>query len=211
MIEWRVDAFYEARSLNAIREVLTDLRFIVGDTILLYTFRSKNQGGLLALSEDEIYDIHQVAAESGAVDLVDIEFFEGKRPHREIAQLKSRGVHVIASHHDFDGTPERGVMQMLLERIAESDADIAKLAVMPQTGEDVLALLEVTNWFHETYPTQPLVTMSMGALGLISRICGETFGSCLTFGAGSRASAPGQLPMDELENILNIIHESVKG
>jgi 3-dehydroquinate dehydratase-1 len=211
MIEWRVDAFYEARSMNAIRTVLHDLKPIVNDTILVYTFRSKEQGGLLALSEDEILDIHQVAAESGAVDLIDVEFFEGKHPWREIPQLKSRGTHVIASHHDFDGTPERSVMQMLLERMAESDADIVKLAVMPQSREDVLALLAETARFHETYPDQPLITMSMGALGGVSRISGETFGSCVTFGAGNQASAPGQMPMEELEKILNAIHTSVNG
>jgi 3-dehydroquinate dehydratase-1 len=80
---------------------------------------------------------------------------------------------------------------------------------MPQTRADVLYLLEETSCFHETYPGQPLITMSMGALGAISRISGETFGSCVTFGAGSRASAPGQLPMDELEEIVDSMHRSI--
>jgi 3-dehydroquinate dehydratase-1 len=102
-------------------------------------------------------------------------------------------------------------MQMLLERMAESDADIVKLAVMPQSREDVLSLLAETGSFHETYPDQPLITMSMGALGVVSRIAGETFGSCVTFGAGNQASAPGQMPMDELEKILNAIHTSMNG
>jgi 3-dehydroquinate dehydratase-1 len=208
MIEWRVDAFGEVSSLNAIREVLSELKPIVGDTILLYTFRSKAQGGLVELTADEILDIHQVAAESGAVDLIDIEYFEGKRPQREIAQLQERGVHVIASHHDFDETPERGVIRMLLEQMGESGADIVKLAVMPQSKEDVIALLAETSWFHETYPTQPLITMSMGTMGSISRIAGEAFGSCVTFGAGNCASAPGQLPADELETVLNIMHRA---
>jgi 3-dehydroquinate dehydratase-1 len=183
----------------------------VGDTILVYTLRSLNQGGLSELPEETVCDIHQVAAESGIVDLVDVEYFEGKRPKREIAQLKKRGVHVIASHHDFDGTPERGVMRMLLEQIAESGADIVKLAVMAQSKADVLALLEETNIFHETYPSQPLITMSMGVLGAVSRIAGETFGSCVTFGAGNQASAPGQLPLDELEKIINAFHLSIRG
>jgi 3-dehydroquinate dehydratase-1 len=211
MIEWRVDAFLGAESPNAIRAVLSDLKEIVSDTVLVYTLRSQNQGGLLALPEDTILDIHQVAAESGIVDLIDVEYFEGKRPKREIAQLKASGVHVIASHHDFDGTPERGVIRTLLEQIAESGADIVKLAVMPQSRADVLALLEETSFFHEIYPGQPLITMSMGSLGVVSRIAGETFGSCVTFGAGSRASAPGQLPMNDLENILNSLHVSING
>ena len=178
-------------------------------TILVYTFRSKNQGGLLALDADEIYDIHQLATESGVVDFVDLEFFEAKKAAKEIKELQSRGVHVIASHHDFAQTPERGVMRMLLEQIYESGADVVKLAVMPQNTKDVLHLLSETNAFHENHPDRALITMSMGAKGAISRVAGEFFGSCVTFGAGEQASAPGQLPMTDLENVLEILHESI--
>ena len=40
--------------------------------------------------------------------------------------------------------------------------------------------------------------MSMGKLGVISRICGEVFGSAVTFGTAGKASAPGQLPANQL-------------
>ena len=73
MIEWRLDAFEGVQSPNEIRTVLEELRPIVENTILVYTFRSKNQGGLLALDAEEIYDIHQLAAESDVVDFVDLE------------------------------------------------------------------------------------------------------------------------------------------
>ena len=94
----------------------------------------------------------------------------------------------------------------LLEQMADSDADIVKIALMPQNAEDVLCLLEQTNAFHEKYPNQPLITMSMGKLGVISRISGEVFGSCVTFGAGKVSSAPGQIPMLKLQEILDTIH-----
>ena len=58
MLEWRVDAFSQAESLNAIREVLEELAPVVQQTPLIVTFRSKKQGGLLELDEDQIYDIH---------------------------------------------------------------------------------------------------------------------------------------------------------
>ncbi|MDD6505190.1 MAG: type I 3-dehydroquinate dehydratase, partial [Lachnospiraceae bacterium] len=68
MIEWRLDAFAKVESLNAIREVLDRLEPSLKETILVYTFRSQQQGGLLELSPEQIYDIQQVGAESGAVD-----------------------------------------------------------------------------------------------------------------------------------------------
>jgi 3-dehydroquinate dehydratase-1 len=76
MIEWRVDAFENVESPNAIREILNEMKHIIKESILVYTFRSKNQGGCKALSAADIYDIHQVAAESDVVDFIDVEYFE---------------------------------------------------------------------------------------------------------------------------------------
>lgn len=209
MIEWRVDAFESVESPNAIREILNEMKHIIKESILVYTFRSKNQGGCKALSAADIYDIHQVAAESDVVDFIDVEYFEAKNPQKEIAMLREMGAYVIASHHDFEQTPDTEVIRMLLEQIRESGADVVKLAVMPQNMWDVLHLLEETNRFHENHPDYPLITMSMGAKGGISRVAGEFFGSCVTFGAGGQASAPGQLPIKQLEEILHILHQSV--
>ena len=209
MIEWRVDAFENVESPNAIREILNEMKHIIKESILVYTFRSKNQGGCKALSAADIYDIHQVAAESDVVDFIDVEYFEAKNPQKEIARLQEMGVYVIASHHDFEQTPDPEVIRMLLEQIRESGADVVKLAVMPQNMWDVLHLLEETARFHENHPDHPLITMSMGAKGGISRVAGEFFGSCVTFGAGGQASAPGQLPVKQLEEILHILHQSV--
>lgn len=209
MIEWRVDAFEQHRDLNAVREVLLEIKPFLKDTVFVYTLRSKAQGGLAELSGEQIYDIHQIGAESRIADFIDIEFFQAKNAAKEIRQLQKMGTHVIASHHDFDETPKPEVMQMLLEQMGQSGADVVKLAVMPKSRQDVIALLAETDRFHTTYPNRPLVTMSMGLVGCVSRIAGETFGSCITFGAVDRVSAPGQLPADKLAVILDILHESM--
>ena len=81
---------------------------------------------------------------------------------------------------------------------------------MPQNADDVVRLLKLTNDMKQKYPTLPVVTMSMGALGVVSRMAGEIFGSCITFGAVGETSAPGQIPADQLEHILGIIHKGLK-
>ena len=53
--------------------------------------------------------------------------------------------------------------------------------------------MKLTNDIRQKYPTLPVVTMSMGALGVVSRMAGEIFGSCITFGAVGEISAPGQI------------------
>lgn len=210
MIEWRVDYFSAVTSMNAIREVLVELKEIVKDNILVYTYRSKGQGGTGTANADLLYDIHEVAAETGVVDLIDVEYFESKKPVKEIKKLQEMGAAVIASHHDFEETPEAGVIHMLLERMNESGADIVKLALMPNNIYDVFSLLEQTAHFHENHPNRPIITMSMGPKGSISRVAGEYYGSCVTFGAGEQASAPGQLPYKELDNILNILNNCLQ-
>ena len=76
-------------------------------------------------------------------------------------------------------------------------ADLLKLAAMPRDAGDVLTLLSATWEMKEQYAKQPVVTMSMGAKGAVSRLAGEVFGcydlrKCrrsFRAGAGERAGA----------------------
>lgn len=208
MIEWRVDAFGEFRDCNAVREVLESVAPVLSDKIFLYTFRTRRQGGEAEIDGETLADLHDLAAESHCVDFVDLEYFEEEKPLKKIRSLQAKGIRVIASHHDFEETPEQGVMKMLLEKMCAGGADIVKLAVMPQSRKDVLNLLEITTEFQRQNPDTPVITMSMGKLGNISRLCGETFGSCVTFGAHRKPSAPGQYEMNQLKEVLDAIHNS---
>ena len=127
----------------------------------------------------------------------------------KILRLQEKGVKIVASHHDFEETPERDVMKMLLERMCAGNADIVKIAVMPQNEEDVLRLLSVTNEFYKENPDTPIISMSMGKLGMMSRLCGETFGSCVTFAANKETSAPGQMSMGKVIEIIDFLHENI--
>ena len=87
-------------------------------------------------------------------------------------------------------------------------ADLPKIAVMPNSAKDVLTLLCATDEMVTEHAKRPIITMSMGGTGLVSRISGETFGSALTFGAAKKASAPGQIAVQDLYEVLNLIHKS---
>ena len=138
------------------------------------------------------------AASSGFVDLVDVEAFFHKIPARElIEELHRAGVKVIGSNHDFNKTPNQDEMIKRLKEIRELGADIPKIAVMPNSPGDVLTLLSAMDC--------PIITMSMGKDGMVSRISGGTFGSALTFGTVGKASAPGQIPVKELREMLEIL------
>lgn len=209
MLEWRVDCFSKAADPEAVRAVLEAVKPFVTKTVFLFTFRTKQQGGSMRLEEKKIIQLNEIAAKSGCADMIDMEFFEASRPEKEIRRLQRMGARIIASHHDFHGTPDERILRMLLEQMQQGGADVAKLAVMPKDADDVLRLLKVTYDVKKKYPTLPVVTMSMGGLGVISRLSGEVFGSCITFGADGAVSAPGQMQMDTLAYILDALHGSI--
>ena len=117
-----------------------------------------------------------------------------------------KGVHVIMSEHHFDETPSREDMQETLEKMEILGADLPKLAVMPESKEDLLTLLEATLYSSQRL-RRPIITMSMGKLGRLSRMMGEYFGSCMTFATAKDASAPGQVPLADLKKVLEVLHD----
>ena len=81
---------------------------------------------------------------------------------------------------------------------------------MPQSKLDVLTLLSATEEMNRLYADRPIITMSMAGNGIVSRLCGEVFGSAVTFGAGKKVSAPGQIGVEELRKILTVLHGGMK-
>lgn len=126
-----------------------------------------------------------------------------------ISKAHDFNVKVVSSNHDFDKTPEKEELIRRLCKMQELNADIPKIAVMPTCRRDVLMLLDATLEMTESYADRPIITMSMAGTGVISRLAGEAFGSALTFGAATKASAPGQIPVNELKQVLDILHKSL--
>ncbi len=210
MIEWRVDFLERWSDEREVLGCLDKLESLCKSAVLLVTMRTADQGGRAAISGKQLEDFYISIAEALRADLIDVEFMGVEKPNRLFKRLHEMGARIIASHHDFSETPEPKLMETVLEKMALAGADIAKIAVMPQSKADVLSLLSVTASFCEKYPEVPVVSMSMGSLGMISRLSGEVFGSCMTFGTMGAASAPGQVSVSELENVLEIIHSNLR-
>ena len=138
---------------------------------------------------------------------MDVELFKGDETASQlIAYAHANGVKVIASNHDFEGTPTLEEIVARLQKMQDLGADILKIAIMPKNMKDVLALLEATVIMSEQYAKCPLVTIAMSERGAISRVAGEVFGSAITFGSLGKMSAPGQITAAELSDMLSRIH-----
>lgn len=244
LVEWRADWFDGLQKPEAVKEVLRKLRGCLGESLpLLFTVRTKQEGGEAELSQEEYAEINLAAAKSGLVDLADVELFgetvsrwEGGQPAKGtgypgdfalgekvvldlagryrrpgalelVRELREAGVRVIGSSHDFSGTPSVDTMVNCLRAMQVLEADICKLAVMPKCRGDVMALLTATWQMDEKYADRPVITMSMGRLGLLSRLSGELSGSAVTFGTAGQASAPGQMEAGKLAEWLEALHE----
>lgn len=210
VVEWRVDWFEDVFDFAKVEDVLKDLREVLGNIPLLMTFRTSKEGGEKAIEADAYAELNKKAAATGLVDLVDVEAFTGDEVVKDIIEgAHAHDVKVVASNHDFDTTPDKDDIVGRLVKMQELGADIPKIAVMPQCKKDVLTLLEATREMAEEHADRPIITMSMAGTGLISRLCGEVFGSALTFGAVGKASAPGQMNASDLREILTLIDKSI--
>ena len=210
VVEWRVDWFEHVFATDKVKEVLAELREALKEIPILFTFRTSKEGGERAIEPEAYKKLNIAAAESGCVDLVDVEAFTGDEVVKEIIEaVHQHGVKVVASNHDFDKTPAKDDIVGRLCKMQELGADIPKIAVMPKSKEDVLTLLAATEEMNRKHADRPIITMSMAGTGVISRLCGEVFGSALTFGAAKKASAPGQMGVEDLAQVLSLLHKSL--
>lgn len=209
VVEWRVDWFEHVDDLEKVKEVAAELRSVLKDTPILMTFRTKKEGGEKEISNQDYKTLNVEMAKTGLVDLIDVEIFTGDEIVKEIiSKAHENNVKVVASNHDFFKTPSQSDIVYRLRKMQDMDADIPKIAVMPQNKKDVLTLLAATEEMATNFADRPIITMSMAGTGVISRLCGEAFGSSMTFGAAKKASAPGQMGVADLDIVLENIHKA---
>lgn len=210
IVELRIDWLDEVDKPESVKAAIAAVRKALPDSApLLFTFRTLKEGGNRAIEPDAYEALNALAVSTGLVDAVDVEMFtEREHVKRIVANAHKAGIKVVMSSHDFHKTPPREEIVQRLVTQQELQADVVKIAVMPQTRRDVVTLIEATEEFATDKATRPAITMSMGGLGVVSRLTGETFGSCLTFGAVGTASAPGQVNAHSLKSVLELVHNA---
>lgn len=207
IVEFRGDYFEGLKDMDRLTGVLKYLCDRLGDIILLFTIRSESEGGKkLEFDTPDINDINEFVIKNKLADIVDLELYSGAKRVEQLCELaEENGVRIIVSNHDFKTTPPTEELVNRLRMMQELGADIAKIAVMPENRIQVMGLLNATVIMNERYADIPIVTMSMGKLGAISRIAGKVFGSAITFASLKEASAPGQIPLADMNQALAIV------
>ncbi len=210
LLEWRVDFFEALDDVARMVEAARELRRIAADIPLIYTRRSIREGGQsIRASEDTVSRGIEAVCAEGLVDFVDCELSSEPEHFRRAQQAAgSCGALLIASFHDFQRTPAAAELAERFDKAQQLGADLAKVAVMPRELDDVLGLLQATLDASRRV-SMPLITMSMGPYGALTRLIGWMFGSTVSFAVGASASAPGQIPIEELRSVLGVLQKSL--
>lgn len=205
IVEWRVDYYEKAKEIEEIVHVLNDLRACFTDKVLLFTFRTLDEGGEQAIGLTDYKNLYLAVAQTQQIDLMDVELSYAEFLGRQFVQeIKNQKIQVIISHHDFEKTPDDATLIFKIGVMNQFGADVGKLATMPQSLEDVLRMLGLITKARG-FSQLPLAVISMGDYGKISRVSSELIGSVLTFGAIGETSAPGQIPIETLVDCLSAL------
>lgn len=205
LAEFRIDLLSFASDTKQVIALGHELKKILGNKPMIATIRTKNEGSQLEISDADYGKTYQAYLKNPFMDRLDVEMFRDQKVVSEIVQkAHQKKVLVVMSNHDFQKTPSQDEIEKRLLKQDQMGADVLKIAVMPKSKQDVFTLMNATLKVSQQ-TTKPLLTMSMGQLGTISRVATANMGGSYSFGMIGQASAPGQIDVTKLKQILQTV------
>jgi len=199
-LEWRRDYFMKGAILKPEEEfnILNEIKKRMKTQGLIYTYRSHLEGGAYETADAIREASIKTAIESDVADYVDIELESNDLFLARIRDvIKNNRTQWIASHHNFNFTPNSQEIEKIYLSMETKNADVLKLAVMPHTSEDIRHLI-IANLLHNEGSKSPMISIAMGSLGGITRIAPELCGGSMTYVLGTGKTAPGQMNLVEI-------------
>ena len=197
IIEWRADFLPK----EAILQVAPAIFEKFAGRELVFTLRTRSEGGQIDLSSEEYVQIIKEVAQLYQPDYIDFEYFSYKDVFDQMLDFPN----LVLSYHNFQETPEN--LMEILSELTSLKPKVVKIAVMANTEQDVLDLMNFTRGFKTLNPEQEYVTISMGKVGKVSRITSDVTGSSWSFASLDEASAPGQISLSSMKKIRELLNE----
>ncbi|WP_039909408.1 type I 3-dehydroquinate dehydratase [Acinetobacter beijerinckii] len=205
LAEFRIDLLDFAADSKQVIALGHELKNILATKPMIATIRTHNEGGKLTISDADYGKTYQAYLKQPFMDMLDVEMFRDQQVVKNTVKLAhDKKVLIVMSNHDFQQTPSEDEIVKRLLKQDELGADILKIAVMPQSKQDVFTLMNATLKVSQQ-SKKPLLTMSMGKLGTISRIATANMGGSFSFGMIGEASAPGQIDVTQLKQFLKTV------
>ena len=196
MIELRIDFYENIHQEDALRNLFLNIAALQIQKPVILTIRTAAEGGKVEIDPKDYFNVYKLAVEANAFDIYDVELALGTNMAIELRTLiHDAGKYMLMSSHNFDRTPEVDSLMQKFRSMDSLEADIMKVAVMPEDYQD---------------SKKPIVKISMSSIWLTSRLVGVQFGRAITFSSVGKASAPGQIDYQELNQMLDIIHKNIQ-
>ncbi len=197
LIEIRVDML-EERVVPDIVSVFRSVRDTHGKP-LIATIRSKAEGGAREISDEQRFRIFsEIVTFAG---IIDVELGSLNLAEKVLALCRQHGKRLMVSYHNFQETPPEAVLRDIVDRGRRLGADIVKIAVKANSRKDLGDLIRFTVNNRDA----GLVTISMGRMGLASRLVTPLTGSLMTYGYLDSIASPGQLHVSDLVKYLRLL------
>lgn len=168
------------------QDLFKALEEAVARKTVIFTVRRREEGGHWARGEEERVGLYLKLLELGP-HFVDV---EAESPTAQaVAQARGR-TRLIASRHDFSGTPPFEVLLGWAKKAAEV-GDVVKVVTYahePRDGLRVLSLIGAVD--------KPTVAFAMGPAGAYTRVAAAALGSPIVYVSLGEATAPGQFSLD---------------
>lgn len=176
---------------------------------IIATNRTKWFGGEAA-SLGRLNDLI-AAAQFDGVELVDIELETARVDEGVLRELRQADVDLIVSFHEFDETPDRDVLNSIIEE-CDRYGDIAKVVPFAEDLTDALTLLGAIH--AATEKGIDVAGASMGEIGSHTRVVGPLYGSKIGYApiqSDDQKYAPGQIPLRTLDSLIETMESGKEG
>ncbi|XBW36343.1 hypothetical protein QEN19_001923 [Hanseniaspora menglaensis] len=199
-VELRVDHL-NSFTPSSVSKQLSTLRMATGYLPVVFTIRTKPQGGLFPSDWKQVISLYRVAMKSG-VEYIDLELTMPHDVQQIVMREKTFVTKIIASHHDFNAEYpwDNEEWENRYHQALKLDVDIVKFVGMAKSLEDNWAL----EHFRSTHTKKPLIAINMGKFGKLSRVTNDLL-TPITSDALPFAAAPGQLTIKQINQMYTAI------
>lgn len=201
-LELRVDAI---KTNNEVKEILGKIR-----KPALLVCRPTNLKGHFEGTEEERVNRLLFGIKNGA-QAVDIEYTTDPELRKKvISAAKSKGIPVVICYENFEKTPTKDELLAILKDEESLGADIAKCAVLANSFNDLVRVLETINEAKKILKV-PFVLIAMGVHGSASRALGPVMGTAMTYccTAPEKDAGPGQLSVSETKAMITALQNKL--
>ena len=217
LIEFRLDYINDVNSIT--HSFLKELMSIVPSEIpKIFTFRRKQEGGQYILSESERLEVLRRLIEVKP-DYIDIEINSESDVLKNLIDLAyDKNVRIIFSYHDFERSITYEEITELLTKFSEKlnqellidlnkiNDSIFKIILTARVFDDNLNVLNICKKLSRQ--DKKFVCFAMGEIGILSRILCVKFGSAWTYSSLEEKTAPGQIKIEKIREIHQLIFEN---